>query len=159
MTKYVSNTVVKFERRDVDKYNVADYTSKKFSEFDDYVKDLADDFFDHYQMKDDDKIERISLELYGTPDYWDVLLLLNKRIPMFEFALGFDTLSDLTDSKIQKYIDVVYKTGLSNLAKNEMNDDYLNEFLDNNEKFRVLKIVRPSRMFEFLQGGFEKGVI
>lgn len=156
MTELI-NTIVKYDRRTLDNYSVVDYTSKNIKNIQEYIDSLDDDLFDWYQMEDNDKLERIALELYGNADYWDILLIINERNPLFQLALDFDTLAKIATSKVLKYEEVVYKASIGAQANKEMDEKYNFEYVTDNEDYRVLRIVKPSRVFEFLQGGYEQG--
>jgi hypothetical protein len=109
-------------------------------------------------MEDDDKLERVALEIYGVPDYWDIILIINHRNPLMEFPHNYDALVDFTERKIQRYIDTVYGKDLAESTYNLMYDKYLNELNDQINIWRTLKIIKPSRIQEFLSGGYELGI-
>lgn len=133
-------------------YEIPNYFSQKI-----FIADLADtiddwdDFLDTYRMTDNDKLERVSYELYGTPDYWDIILMVNERNPLFDMPYDFDTLSDETSSFINNYANFIYiDAPLDQERVDALTEDYVNASLEENEKFRYISVVKPSRISEFI---------
>jgi len=149
---------IKHHRRNVDIYSITDYTSIDISNILSYVKNSDQTMFDWYQIEDNDKIERISLELYGNINYWDILMIINQRNPLFEMPFDFDTLSNLALDQVEEFIDEVYKKPLGELEHAKMYSKWETKYIANNEIFRIIKIIRPTRMSEFLQNGYDQGV-
>jgi len=157
MTKHLKNTIVNYDRRTVGNYSVADYTSKNIGKMREYIKACDSSMFDWYHMTNNDKLERVALEIYGNPDYWDILLMINDRNPLFQFPFDFDTLTSLTTDKMSEYANDVYGTALKAAVYTEMYSKYEKEAVDNNELYRLILIVKPPRIYEFLQDGYEQG--
>ena len=67
----MKNTVLKFDYEELDEFIVSDYFSKKVDVYS--LIDQIKDYVSAYKISDNDKLERISYELYGTTDYWDIL--------------------------------------------------------------------------------------
>ena len=153
----MKNTIVNYDKRVVGDYIVADYTSKNFKDISTYMDSVDRSMFDHYVMQDDDKLERIALELYGIADYWDILLLINFRDPLFELPLNFDTLSNMADAKAATYKSDVYTGEMGDSTLALLAETFLAEMDKTNGDYSVLKIIKPSRIYEFLQGGYEGG--
>jgi hypothetical protein len=172
----LENTLMKYIRRNVDIghgihdnnsthhrtniniYDISDYNSINISKILTYVENSDPSMFDWYQIEDNDKIERISLEIYGNANYWDILTIINKHNPLFEMPFDFDTLSKFATNQIDKFIDKVYKKSLSKLEYDEMYSKLVSKYVANNEMFRVIKIIKPSRMNGFLQDGHNLGI-
>jgi len=158
MAGYLTDTLMKFDRRDVDGYNVADYTSLNFTKVQSYVASLPTSMTDWYQVENDDKFERIALELYGSANYWDILLVINHRNPLTGLPFNFDTLSNLAEDNIAEY-EVSY-SGLTvpDAEHVIMYNKYETDFIAQSELNRVIKIIKPSQMNQFLQDGYDQGI-
>lgn len=155
----MKNTILKYDREelilndsDQISYDIPDYFSQKI-----FISDLSssisdwDDYFDTYRMADNDKLERVSFELYGTPDYWDIIFLINERDPLFDMPYDFDTLSDTSSSFIDNYVNFIYIDAPLNDARAEqLTAEYVNATLEENETFRYIRVVKPSRISEFI---------
>ena len=155
---YLKNSIVNFDNRTVESYDIEDYFSIDFNKVDDYVKSCPSDWFDWYQLEDNAKLEKVSLDVYGDADYWDILLVINKKLALFDMPYNYDTISHTVDYKVAEYIKEIYKKDLPSSAYNAMVKTLTNKFMTVNETFRIIKIVRPSKIQAFIQGGYEAGL-
>lgn len=151
----MKTTILNYDKKKVDIgipefSNVSDYHSKKINLWD-IEKTEIQNMLRFYQISNDDKIERISLELYGTPDYWDILLLLNGRDPLFDMPYNDGLLRNNAEKNIAFYQNSIFvpsplRDGIAEVLFNEYLDDSVNE----NEKLRNIIVVKPSRINDFL---------
>lgn len=152
----MKNTILKYDKEDItidlgfsDNFSVSDFFSKNTVISDLLIANIS--LMEIYQMQTDDKLERVSQELYGSPDYWDLLCLLNDRNPLFGVAYNFTNISDFAAAKLELYENVIYSH--SPLLQ-QRSDELLNEILSNadkdNEKLRFIYVVKPSRLNEFI---------
>jgi hypothetical protein len=152
----MKNSILKYDLDEVTinlgfatEVKVRDYFSKDvkvFSIFDAHI-----DLFATYQIENDDKIERISYELYGTTDYWDILLLLNDRSPLFEMPYGYDLIHDFAQNRIDIYKNFIYSHApLLNDRADVLFEELSEELLVKNENTRTIYVVKPSRMNDFI---------
>jgi hypothetical protein len=145
----MKNTIIKHDIREVDEFKYSDYTSRNFRTIL-TMPELSDTtYFDYLISGVDQTVEQISYELYGTADYWDLLILINDRDPLFDIPYNFDVLSELARKKIEKYtakysgnfdqtnIDVLEARVLSNLEASS-------------DKFKTWKIFRKDKLYDFL---------
>lgn len=156
--EYMSNSILDFDNETVGGYSVEDFTSFDYGIILEFVKECTEDLFEYYLMENDDKLERISHELYGTEDYWDIILLVNHRNPLFELPYSFDTLADIADEMVTLYDDNVYSTNTITLQHRDyMVQEYEELLQKDNENFRTIRIVKPNKIQEFIRLGYEKG--
>lgn len=149
-----SDTGEKFEYNGV-QYDLEDYTSFDFNKMQEFVKTCTEDFFSWYQAADGDKIEKISHDVYGTTKYWDILILLNDRNPLFDMSYSFDARSEIVEEKLNYYNDNV--KSLNNTRYQELFDEFMHELDVKNELLRAVKIVEPTKITEFIRKGYEMG--
>lgn len=152
----MKNTVLKFNTReenikidgDVFK-NAPDYFSKSIK-----LHELTKEFNDMltiYKIQNNDKLERISYEIYGTTDYWDILLLLNNRDPLFEMPYDDDFIENSSTEFVNFYRNYVYfNSPLMQKRTDELYREFSEKFKENNEKYRYIKIVKPSKINDFI---------
>lgn len=150
------NTILKYDYEDLGDYIVSDYTSKKIDLYNilQEMKDnnILSDYFDIYRMMDDDKLERISYSIYGTTDYWDILLQLNDRNPLFEMSYNLDTIVDSVEIFWKKYSNNVYfQSPLNDTVLNELILAEIENMKKQNEIYRLIYIIKTSKMNEFLK--------
>jgi hypothetical protein len=155
---YLKNSVVDFTDRQVDTYIVEDYFTFDLKKILDHVASCTEDFFEYYQMQDDDKLERVALELYGNANYWDILLLINGKDALFDLPYNFDTLASFAEEKAKSYaVEVSELLTLSDAHVAQMQEIYEEKNRVRNEEMRIVRIVKPTRMQEFIQKAYEAG--
>ena len=65
----MKNTILKYTKIVVDDFEISDYFSKKIN-IQHFVIEYPN-LFSKYKLMNDDRLENISYQLYGTSDYWD----------------------------------------------------------------------------------------
>lgn len=145
----VKNTLVNFDTVEVDNYIVNDYFSKDIR-----ISDLftfKENFFSIYKVSDDDRIERISFELYGTTDYWDILVMINNMDPLFDMVYKYDIVENNISEKISMYENLIYShppLDSDTLEKIKLNTESVT--MKENESKRNIYVVKPTKMSEFI---------
>ena len=120
-------------------YKVQDYFSKNINIVDIIV--TLQDYLQIYQCTDSDKFERISDELYGTTDYWDILVLLNERNVFFDMSFDSNTIYDSSNKFSAIYF---YLTGLNDpTRKTALENEWYEDINELNEKYRILLVPKP----------------
>jgi len=154
----MKNTVMKYETEELDEFIVSDYFSKSidvwsiFSEIESYLS--------IYKMDNGDKLERVSYELYGTTDYWDVLLLINDRTPLFDMPYDFETLSETALANVNYYKNFIYDNAPLNQSRvDEFYTELMSEVQNENEFFRYIYVVKQSKINDFVSLLKDKGYI
>jgi len=153
---YLKNTITKFNKRLIEGKNVNDYFSINFQEIDEYVKTRPNDWFDYYQLEDDDTLENVALNIYGDADFWDIILIINRKNALYDMPFNFDGIVSSAEYKFDNFVEYSGLT-VSISTKNKMLKAYEEKYSKDNEIFRTIKIVKPSKIQTFLQGGYEAG--
>ena len=153
---YLKNTLIKFNTRKTDNYTINDYHSRDLTLTHTLV-DNNPDLFDWHSRTNGDNIESVAYDLYGNADYWDILVIINKHNPLYDSPRAYDFIVSSVEERIKDYADNVYGKDLPEPAYNDMYDSFLEAHEVENESFRVIKIVKPNKIQEFLQIGFELG--
>jgi hypothetical protein len=147
----MKNTVLKFDYEDLEEFVVSDY----FSAPNDisYLVHEIKDYLEVYKINDNDKLERISYELYGTTDYWDILLLLNGRDPLFDFPYDYDAIYDSARKFANKYMYYIYSGAplIVGPVAAALYEEFLQKYIDTNESNRFMFIVKPNKIGEFIK--------
>lgn len=146
------------------------YMEKRFYLFDDIVsggktfknftagrklpKSLVNDssLYVSIELADNEKLEYLSLTHYNTMNYWDLLLLLNNMSDINSLPKDMDSLINSIEEELLSHI--LY----FNIANTDENEAYIRatraeieERLTNeNEKHRSFKIIKPTRITDFL---------
>jgi len=146
----MKNTILNFDKRNLTEFIVSDYTSRNFRPILDLPELQDKTWIDYIVLDDDQKIEQISQTLYGSPDYWDVLMLINGRDPLFDMVYNSDVLSDIAKEIINKFA-----SEYSGRYKQETFDDLIKaktkQIEARNEELRTMKIIRPEKIHDFIK--------
>lgn len=156
----MKNSIINFEKIEVDDFIVSDYFSKNIYLYSIITENIKKDFFITYRISDNDKIERISFELYGTTDYWDLLLLINDREALCGITYDFETCTANVESYVSKYEKEIYSNkDITDIRMNELLNEFYEKYKTRNEMNRYMFVVKPSKMQDFLKliklAGFE----
>ena len=159
---YLRNSIVDFTNRTIDGYSFEDYFTFDTRKVHQFIESCDNDkrleFFDWYQVQDDDKLERIALELYRNENYWDILLVINSRNPLFDMPFNFNTIATMAEAKAINYAEYINKQ--ITLPQNHI--DYLASVYQEkaeivNESLRPLRIVKPNKLQEFIRQAYDEG--
>lgn len=147
----MKNTVLKFDHEELDEFIVPDYFSK--SNDISYLVHEIKDYLEVYKISDNDKLERISYELYGTTDYWDILLLLNGRDPLFDFPYDYDAVYDSARNYVNRYMHYIYSGAplIVGTVADALYSEFLDKNINNNEANRFMFIVKPNKIGDFIK--------
>ena len=152
----MNNTLLIFEKEELDEFIVSNYFSKKtdlynlLEEF--KTSSELSTYFSIYQITDNDKLERISYDIYGTSNYWDLLLSLNDKSPLFDMSYDLDTLSTQAEEFWEYYKNVLYfQAPLDSDIIQSLIDEEVEKMKINNEIHRYMYIINPSKLHDFLK--------
>lgn len=147
----MKNTLLNYDKEELDEFIVSDYFSKDINIFN--LIDGLDDYIEIYTIADNDKLERVSLEIYGTTDYWDIILMLNDRNPLFDMPLDYDKIRNGSEEIANTYINFLYSQApVTDTARVlEFTNEILTRNFNENESFRMIKIIKPSKIGAFLK--------
>jgi len=141
----MKNTLLNYDKFSSYKYIANDYTSILT------LPELQDTtYIEYVQLDENQTIEQVSYALYGTPDYWDILVLINNRDPLFDMVYSFDIVDGIAGDKVLNYLSNysgVYKADTFNRLKTIT----LADLETKNDNLRTLKIIKPVKMFDFIK--------
>lgn len=125
-------------------FNVQNYNSIDLSEIRDYLDGLPDHWFRFLKLHEGDKIEKVLYDYYGSSDFFDLILFLNKRNMIFDMPYSYDVILDAIEKDINEYQYKVFGNTTEQLS--EKTFERLKNTLDNNystknEKFIYLKVI------------------
>lgn len=158
MAVFMKNSLIKGSYIESDKYSYVDYTEKKYVGVLDLPEVNSTEYIEYYQLADNEKIEYISFKLYSNENYWDLLLYINGMSPLFDSPYDFNVLSDNSNSLVDDYIS---RTGVRINETNKQNliDSLINKNSSKNELHRTIKVIKPSKLQDFLKIIRTKGLV
>lgn len=152
----MTNTLLNYELEELDEFIVPDYFSKKIDLYN-LIQEFSEAgtlgyYLATYKIADDDKLERISYDIYGTTNYWDLLLQLNDKNPLFELPYSLDTIIDSSEEHWNNYSNLLYfQAPLRDTVLKLLIDEEIEKMKVQNEKYRFLYIIKTTKMQEFLK--------
>lgn len=152
----MNNTVLNYNLEELDEFIVSDYFSKKIDLYN-ILQEFADsgilsEYVQMYRISDDDKLERISYDIYGTTDYWDLLLQINDTQPLFGMPYSLDVIIDSANEYWEKYSkDVYFQPPVNSVVISALVNDEIEVSKERNESIRFIYIIKPTKLQEFLK--------
>ena len=152
----MTNTLLNYTLEELDEFIVPDYFSKKIDLYN-LIQEFSEAgtlgyYLATYKIADDDKLERISYDIYGTTNYWDLLLQLNDKNPLFELPYSLDTIIDSSEEYWNNYSNLLYfQAPLMDNVLKLLIDEEIEKMKVQNEKYRFLYIIKTTKMQEFLK--------
>jgi len=152
----MTNTILDYTLEELDEFIVPDYFSRKIDLYN-LIQEFSEAgtleyYLATYKIADDDKLERISYDIYGTTNYWDLLLQLNDKNPLFEMPYSLDTVIDSSEEYWNNYSNLLYfQAPLNDIVLQTLIDEEIEKMKEQNEKYRFLYIIKTTKMQEFLK--------
>ena len=152
----MTNTLLNYTLEELDEFIVSDYFSKKIDLYN-ILQEFSDagilaNYMQVYRIADDDKLERISYDIYGTTAYWDLLLQINDKNPLFEMPYSLDTIIDSSEEYWNNYSNLLYfQAPLDTAFLQTLIDEEIEKMKEKNEIYRVLYIIKPTKLQDFLK--------
>lgn len=145
----MKNTILKYDKIESQKFIAEDYTSKKFRKILTVPELSNTEFIEHIELMDNQTIEQISFILYGTADYWDLLVLINDIDPLFDMVYEFDVIETISEKTVSNYL-----SDYSGLYKQDtyarLKTLILNRNVQESEERRTIKIIKPEKLFDII---------
>lgn len=155
----LTNIIIDFENVDRGTFSVEDFTSFDYSKVNKFLNTLDSSYFKWRLCEDNDKLERISYEIYGSEKYWDVLLLINNKNPLFDMTYNHDTLELLSEDRVVEYQKTYSQGVLSDRQYLYLKNIFLSEMSKKNDTMRYIKYIPPILMNDFLNKCYDEGII
>lgn len=152
----MTNTILNYNLEELDEFIISDYFSKQIDLYN-ILQEFTEagtlsDYVQLYRIQDDDKIERISYDIYGTTDYWDMLVQLNDKQPLFEMPYNLDALINASSEFWKDYSEMLYfQAPLSDSVLQVLIDAEIEKMKELNEVYRFMYIIKPTKLQEFLK--------
>lgn len=146
--------------------NVPLYNRIKILKLKSLIETLGDDWFGYQQISNNTTLEKISYDLYGSSQYWDILLLVNNRMPIFDMPYDYDVISEVGETMTRDYEERIYRKDIpSTILPNGMTtrELFIKTFEDiqteNNEKYRIIKYILETKLYDFINMCYEKDIL
>ena len=146
--------------------NIPLYDRVKILKIKNLINTLGDSWFGYRVIPNNATLEKISYDLYGSSQYWDILLLVNNRMPIFDMPYDYDVISEVGETMTQDYERRIYRKPIpSTVLPNGMTtrELFIKTFEDeqtrNNEKFRIIKYITDIKLYDFINMCYENDIL
>jgi len=130
-------------------YQAVDYTSKKVNNIRNMPELNDTNYIEYAEMYNNQTIEQISYILYGTPNYWDLLLIINDKNPLFDMSYDFNILQQVAINSVNKYL-LNYSGKYKSNTVERLTSLLTYEQEAKNEQNRQIKVIKPNMLNSFL---------
>ncbi len=148
----LKNSLINFGYISKDRKNIPDFSESNFRKIKQLVDRTDKYWFSLIELSDNDTLERVAYEVYGSEDYWDILLLINNMDPLFDMAYDTNTTILFGEEKALKYINkFLTSRDIPESHVEYMTKEYTNEFTSKSEEYKTIKIIKPAFIQDFLK--------
>lgn len=139
--------------------NVYDYKSIDWNNLTLYLQNIDSSWFGEVTIQPNTNLEKVSLDLYEDPNYWDVIMLVNGMSPLMDIPFEFDVISDTTQEKLDNYENNILKRTIPEDLRLQLYQQYEDEMISENNSMLTLKYVLKDRLYDFILGLYDIGII
>jgi len=132
-------------------FKISDYTELNLKKILQIPESTASEYLDIYSLMDDETIENISYKLYGDEKYWDLLLLLNEKDPLFDMCYSITTLQEESFKRVKAYEMNIFRGTLPPERFLALQEEIFIELYTKNEYNRKLRVIKPSRLSDYIR--------
>lgn len=143
---------LEYSKNDAEQAYVRDYKDFDFSRFNEYLNDS--EAFDYVKLNVDNLIEYASYKIYETPDYWDLLCMINKREALYSTPVNNDVLNDITDEILSSYFfnpERPYQGPITDDLIKFYREKLFNKLNDKNFENMTYKYLKKTYLSDFLR--------
>ena len=130
--------------------NVSFYDRKKIQKIKNIFLNMNDAWFSYVLVPQNSSLEKISYELYNSKDYWDILLLLNERMPIFDMYYDYDIISEAGETALQEYEKKVYRKKILSSVRESLRIKLQENQEKENENLKIIKYIKKDYLYDFL---------
>ena len=112
------------------------------------ILDKYKEYIQIYQVLEDERLDTISYKLYGTTDYWDMLVLLNDLKCMTDLPVNYDKVENRAKQKHEDWTKIFGKQKTKEQIASKY-EEFLEQEIANNEKYRNFKYIDTSMINRF----------
>ena len=131
--------------------NISDYTELNVKKILQIPESNSTDYLDIYSLSDDETIENVSYKLYGDEKYWDLLLILNSKDPLFDMCYSINTLQEESFKLVKDYEVNIYRSALPQERFLELQGEIFTDLYIKNEYNRKLKIIKTGKLADYIR--------
>lgn len=139
--------------------SVYDYKSIDWNNINLYLQNIDNSWYGETSIQPNTNLEKVSLDLYDDPNYWDVIMLVNGMSPLMDIPFEFDVISDTTQEKLDKYESEILKRTIPEDLRLNLYQQYEDEMITENNAMLSIKYILKERLYDFILGLYDLGII
>lgn len=168
MYKYLKNTLLNFDTINIDdvtnvtvsktenslnvtpSLNISFYDRNKIQKIKDVISTMNDAWFSYVLVPQNSTLEKISFDLYESKDYWDILLLVNERMPLFDMYYDYDIISEAGETALKEYENKVYRKKILSDVRERLRVKMQQNYEAENENLKIIKYIKKNYLYDFI---------
>ena len=168
MYSYLKNTLLNFDHINIDdvenittsknestlnvtpSLDISFYDRIKIQKIKDVISSMNEAWFSYVLVPQNSTLEKISYDLYGSKDYWDILLLVNERMPLFDMYYDYDIISEAGETSLKEYEDKIYRKKILSDVRERLRVKMQENYEAENENLKIVKYIQKNYIYDFI---------
>lgn len=168
MYSYLKNTLLNFDHINIDdvenvttsknestlnvtpSLDISFYDRIKIQKIKDVISTMNEDWFGYVLVPQNSTLEKISYDLYESKDYWDILLLVNERMPLFDMYYDYDIISEAGETSLKEYENKVYRKKILSDVRERLRVKMQENYEAENENLKIIKYIKKNYIYDFI---------
>ena len=168
MYKYLKNTLLNFDTINIDdvtnvtvsktenslnvtpSLDISFYDRNKIQKIKNVISSMNEAWFSYVLVPQNSTLEKVSYDLYESKDYWDILLLVNERMPLFDMYYDYDIISEAGETTLQEYENKVYRKKILSDVRERLRVKMQENYEAENENLKIIKYIKKNYLYDFI---------
>lgn len=168
MYSYLKNTLLNFDHINIDdvenvttsknestlnvtpSLDISFYDRIKIQKIKDVISSMNEAWFSYVIVPQNTTLEKISYDLYDSKDYWDILLLVNERMPIFDMYYDYDIISEAGETSLKEYEEKIYRKKILSEVRERLRVKMQENYEAENENLKIVKYIQKNYIYDFI---------
>ena len=168
MYTYLKNTLLNFDHINIDdvenittsknestlnvtpSLDISFYDRIKIQKIKDVISSMNEAWFSYVIVPQNTTLEKISYDLYDSKDYWDILLLVNERMPLFDMYYDYDIISEAGETSLKEYEEKIYRKKILSEVRERLRLKMQENYEAENENLKIVKYIQKNYLYDFI---------
>ena len=169
MYSYLKNTLLNFDHINIDdvenvttsknestlnvtpSLDISFYDRIKIQKIKDVISSMNEAWFSYVIVPQNTTLEKISYDLYDSKDYWDILLLVNERMPIFDMYCDYDIISEAGETALKEYEEKIYRKKILSEVRERLRLKMQENYEAENENLKIVKYIQKNYIYDFIK--------
>ena len=168
MYSYLKNTLLNFDHINIDdvenittsknestlnvtpSLDISFYDRIKIQKIKDVISSMNEAWFSYVIVPQNTTLEKISYDLYDSKDYWDILLHVNERMPIFDMYCDYDIISEAGETALKEYEEKIYRKKILSEVRERLRLKMQENYEAENENLKIVKYIQKNYIYDFI---------